>query len=64
MSYYCSQHCIAIVDLNAPRDIVMKIPRQSRYAINCVEWNPHSSHADYFLAAVSYFFCITKFSLV
>jgi len=49
---YCSRLCIAVVDLNSPRDAVWRIPRQSRYAVNCVEWNPHSSHADYFLAAV------------
>ena len=48
----CRQHCIAIVDLNSPRDVVRRIARQSRYAISCIEWNPHASHADYFLTAV------------
>jgi len=52
---WCSQHHIAVVDLNSPRDIVRRIARQSRWAISCVEWNPHPSHADYFLAAVSPF---------
>jgi len=48
----CRQHYIAVVDLNSPQDVVRRIARQSRWVISSVEWNPHPSHADYFLAAV------------
>jgi len=48
----CSRHCIAIVDLSSPQDVVRRIARHGRWAISCVAWNPHRSHADYFLTAV------------
>ena len=32
---------------------VRKIPRQSKWEVSTCQWNPHKSHANFFITAVS-----------
>lgn len=49
--YDCRKRSLAVVNLDNPAGSVQKVPRQSKWEINTVQWNPHASHADHFIAA-------------
>ncbi|CAL1528069.1 unnamed protein product [Lymnaea stagnalis] len=42
---------LAFVDLNKPSQTVVKVTRQSKWDIGCVQWNRHASHAYRFVTA-------------
>ncbi|XP_069112320.1 GATOR2 complex protein WDR59-like isoform X6 [Argopecten irradians] len=45
---------LAFVDLKNPTELLTRHPRQSKWEkwdINCVQWNPHPSHAHNFVTA-------------
>ncbi|BFZ12726.1 hypothetical protein BsWGS_15764 [Bradybaena similaris] len=42
---------LAFVDLNRPSQTVVKVTRQSKWDIGCVQWNQHASHAYRFVIA-------------
>ena len=52
-----SRRTLAIVNLD-DMQIVKKVPRQSKWEISAAEWNPHPSHADHFITAVSTYYSV------
>ena len=44
---------IALIDLDNPSENVKKVQRQSKWEISVVQWNPHNSHKNVFVSAVS-----------
>ncbi|XP_055891458.1 GATOR complex protein WDR59-like isoform X2 [Biomphalaria glabrata] len=42
---------LVFVDLNRPALTTVKVTRQSKWGINCVQWNGHASHAYRFVTA-------------
>ena len=50
--YLCfRKRSLAVVNLNTPTQGVRKVPRQSKWEISTVQWNPHASHAHWFVTA-------------
>ncbi|KAH9507691.1 GATOR complex protein wdr59 [Bulinus truncatus] len=42
---------LVFVDLNRPLQTTVKVTRQSKWSISCVQWNCHASHAYRFVVA-------------
>ena len=54
LALLAGRRALALVDLTQPSpEITKRVPRQSKWDVNSVEWNPHLSHSSYFILAVS-----------
>lgn len=53
MSSLRSRRILAIVDLDAPHQPYKTLKRQSKWEVSALRWNPHTSHSQVFVAAVS-----------
>lgn len=48
-----SRKQLAVVDLDEPLEKVKRVGRHSKYEVGVVQWNPHQSHSNLFVLAVS-----------
>lgn len=45
------RHVLTLVDLDNPLERSIRVSRQSKWEISCIQWNPHASHAKLFTTA-------------
>ncbi|XP_056008866.1 GATOR complex protein WDR59-like isoform X4 [Ostrea edulis] len=45
------RRAVTMVNLKKPKEKPIKSPRQSKWDVSCVQWNPHPSHAHLFVTA-------------